>query len=115
MTPQPVPFSIAYEDDFAAVLNKPAGIAVHPTLNYPDGTLANGWLYHLQQRGQSGIFRPVNRIDKNTSGLVLCAKNAFAAPLLVYNDEAVDAVESEVLPETYRAQLQSWWNITDSI
>lgn len=38
---------------------------------------------------------------------------AFAAPLLIYNDEAVDAVESEVLPETYRAQLQSWWNITD--
>ena len=69
VTPQPVPFSIAYEDDFAAVLNKPAGIAVHPTLNYPDGTLANGWLYHLRQRGKSGIFRPVNRIDKNTSGL----------------------------------------------
>ena len=38
---------------------------------------------------------------------------AFAAPLLVYNDEAVDAVESEVLPETYRVQLQSWWDITD--
>ena len=38
---------------------------------------------------------------------------AFAAPLLVYNDEAVDAVESEVLPETYRTQLQSWWDITD--
>lgn len=42
-----------------------------------------------------------------------CRLMAFAAPLLVYNDEAVDAVESEVLPETYRAQLQSWWNITD--
>ena len=82
VTPQPVPFSIAYEDEFAAVLNKPAGIAVHPTLNYPDGTLANGWLYHLQQQGRTGIFRPVNRIDKNTSGLVLCAQNAFAAPLL---------------------------------
>ena len=39
--------------------------------------------------------------------------DAFAAPLLIYNDEAVDAVGSEVLPETYRAQLQSWWNITD--
>ena len=38
---------------------------------------------------------------------------AYAAPLLVYNDEAVDAVESEILPETYRAQLQSWWDITD--
>lgn len=82
VTPQPVPFSVAYEDEFAAVLNKPAGIAVHPTLNYPDGTLANGWMYRLQQQGKTGIFRPVNRIDKNTSGLVLCAQNAFAAPLL---------------------------------
>lgn len=82
VAPQPVPFTIAYEDEFAAVLDKPAGIAVHPTLNYPDGTLANGWLYHLQQQGTTGVFRPVNRIDKNTSGLVLCAQNAFAAPLL---------------------------------
>ena len=82
VTPQPVPFAIAYEDEFAAVLEKPAGIAVHPTLNYPDGTLANGWLYHLQQQGKTGVFRPVNRIDKNTSGLVLCAQNSFAAPLL---------------------------------
>lgn len=82
VTPQPVPFTLAYQDDFAAVLDKPAGIAVHPTLNYPDGTLANGWLYHLAQQGQTGVFRPVNRIDKNTSGLVLCAQNAFAAPLL---------------------------------
>ena len=56
--------------------------AVHPTLNYPDGTLANGWLYYLQAQGRTGVFRPINRIDKNTSGLVLCAQNAFAAPLL---------------------------------
>ncbi len=82
VTPQPVPFTVAYEDEFAAVLDKPAGIAVHPTLNYPDGTLANGWLHYLQQQGKTGVFRPVNRIDKNTSGLVLCAQNAFAAPLL---------------------------------
>ena len=82
VTPQPVPFSVAYEDEFAAVLDKPAGIAVHPTLNYPDGTLANGWLHYLQAQGRTGVFRPINRIDKNTSGLVLCAQNAFAAPLL---------------------------------
>lgn len=80
--PQPVPVTIAYEDDFAVVLDKPAGLAVHPTLNYPSGTLANGWIYHLQTCGRTGVFRPVNRIDKNTSGLVLCAQNAFAAPLL---------------------------------
>lgn len=82
VTPQPVPISIAYEDEFAVVLDKPAGLAVHPTLNYPDHTLANGWIYYLQSQGKSGVFRPVNRIDKNTSGLVLCAQNAFAAPLL---------------------------------
>lgn len=82
VTPQPIPLSIVFEDAFAAVLNKPAGLAVHPTLNYPDHTLANGWIYYLKSQGKSGVFRPVNRIDKNTSGLVLCAQNAFAAPLL---------------------------------
>lgn len=71
-----------YEDDFAAVVDKPAGLAVHPTLNYPDATLANGWLYRLAGQGRTGVFRPVNRLDKNTSGLVLLAQNAFAAPLL---------------------------------
>lgn len=80
--PQPVEFTVRYADDFVIVLDKPAGLAVHPTLNYPDATLANGWLWYLQTRGKSGVFRPVNRIDKNTSGLVLCAGNAFAAPLL---------------------------------
>lgn len=82
VTPQPVPFRILREDAFAAVVEKPAGIAVHRTLNHPDGTLANGWLYHLQQQGRTGVFRPVNRIDKNTSGLVLLAQNSFAAPAL---------------------------------
>lgn len=82
VAPQPVDFGIRFEDGFAAVLDKPAGLAVHPTLNYPDATLANGWLWHLRQQGRDGVFRPVNRIDKNTSGLVLCAGNAFAAPLL---------------------------------
>ena len=48
---QPIPLEIAYEDDFAAVLDKPAGLAVHPTLNYPDHTLANGWIYHLKCQG----------------------------------------------------------------
>ena len=80
--PQPVPFETVYEDDFAAVVDKPAGLAVHPTLNYPDATLANGWLYRLARQGRTGVFRPVNRLDKNTSGLVLLAQNAFAAPLL---------------------------------
>ena len=77
-----IPLNIVYESQHAAVLDKPAGMAVHPTLNYGGGTLANAWMGLLARRGETGVFRPVNRIDRNTSGLVLCAKNAFAAPLL---------------------------------
>lgn len=85
--PEEIPLHIACEDDFVLVLDKPAGMAVHPTLNYPGGTLANGWIGELARRGEQGVFRPVNRIDKDTSGLVLCAKNAFAAPVLAETAE----------------------------
>ena len=108
VVPQDIPLHIAYEDAFAAVLDKPAGIAVHPTLNYPDGTLANGWLYYLQTQGRSGVFRPVNRLDKNTSGLVLCAQNAFAAPALAASAEKTYlAVTAGTLPQVYRGAHRS--------
>ena len=83
MTPQPeIPVKVVYEDAFAVVLEKPSQLAVHPTLNYPGGTLANGYAAWAAEHGHSPVFRPVNRIDKDTSGLVLAAKNAYAAPLL---------------------------------
>lgn len=81
--PQPeIPVRAVYEDAFAVVLEKPPHLAVHPTLNYPLGTLANGYAAWRQAQGESPVFRPVNRIDKDTSGLVLAAKNSYAAPLL---------------------------------
>jgi 23S rRNA pseudouridine1911/1915/1917 synthase len=64
------------------VLEKPPHLAVHPTLNYPRDTLANGYAAWAAAHGESPVFRPVNRIDKDTSGLVLAAKNGYAAPLL---------------------------------
>ena len=67
---------------FAVVLEKPLHLAVHPTLNYPRDTLANGYAAWAAAHGESPVFRPVNRIDKDTSGLVLAAKNSYAAPLL---------------------------------
>ena len=83
VTPQPeIPIKVVYEDAFAVVLEKPPQLAVHPTLNYPYDTLANGYAAWGAQQGISPVFRPVNRIDKDTSGLVLAAKNAYAAPLL---------------------------------
>lgn len=81
--PQPeIPVRVVYEDAFAVVLEKPPHLAVHPTLNYPGGTLANGYAAWAAAHGKSPVFRPVNRIDKDTSGLVLAAKHAYAAPLL---------------------------------
>ena len=71
VAPQPeIPVQAVYEDAFAIVLDKPPHLAVHPTLNYPLDTLANGYAARMEARGESPVFRPVNRIDKDTSGLV---------------------------------------------
>ena len=80
--PEQIPLAIVYEDEHAMVLEKPAGMAVHPTRGEVCGTLANAFCGLLRARGQKGVFRPINRLDKGTSGLVLCAMNAYAAPLL---------------------------------
>ena len=58
-----------------------------PTLNYPRDTLANGYAAWALRQGRSPVFRPVNRIDKDTSGLVLAAQNGYAAPLLAQRVE----------------------------
>ncbi len=77
-----IPLNVVYQDAFALVIEKPTGIPVHPTLNYADGTLANAYAAWAQSHGESGVFRPVNRLDKNTSGLLLAARNMYAASLL---------------------------------
>ena len=76
--PQSIPLDIVYEDQDIVVVNKPPGIVVHPTKSHPDGTLANGLLYHWQSKGESFRFRPVHRLDKDTSGLLVIAKNQYA-------------------------------------
>ena len=82
------------------VLEKPPHLAVHPTLNYPGGTLANGYAAWALQQGRSPVFRPVNRIDKDTSGLVLAARNTYAAPLLAENVQklyyAIDGLNTAI-------------------
>ena len=80
-----IPVDVVYEDAFALVVEKPPHLAVHPTLNYPLDTLANGYAAWALRQGRSPVFRPVNRIDKDTSGLVLAARSTYAAPLLAEN------------------------------
>lgn len=86
--PQPIPLDIVYEDADVLIINKPAGLIMHPGSGNPDGTVVNGVLYHLLQQ-QAAVteeqlprFGMVHRIDKNTSGLVLLAKNREASLFL---------------------------------
>lgn len=76
--PEEMPLAIRYEDDDFMVIAKPAGLVVHPTGNHPGGTLANGVIAYWQKRGEQRKFRAVNRLDKDTSGLLIVAKNQWA-------------------------------------
>ena len=79
---QDIPLDIVYEDDDLLVLNKPAGLVVHPAAGHADGTLVNALLHHCGDTlsGIGGVKRPgiVHRLDKDTSGLMLVAKNDMA-------------------------------------
>ncbi len=83
VAPLPGPLDIVYEDGDLLLLNKPAGLAVHPSPGHYDGqTLGNRVVWHLSQRGENPTFRAINRLDKGTSGLMTCAKNKLAAQRL---------------------------------
>lgn len=70
--------SILYEDSDLIIVNKPAFLAVHPSKGHVDDTLANLLAFYYHQQGESFVFRCVLRLDRNTSGAVLIAKNAYA-------------------------------------
>jgi 23S rRNA pseudouridine1911/1915/1917 synthase len=77
-----IPLNIIYEDEYLVVVNKPADMIVHPAGKIRSGTLVNALLYHCQDSlsGIGGVIRPgiVHRLDKDTSGLMVAAKNDFA-------------------------------------
>lgn len=77
--PMPIPLSVVYEDDSLLVVNKPPYLAVHPSAGKTDPTLANGVAAYFQAAGTPLAFRPLSRLDKNTSGLLPAAKHAHAA------------------------------------
>jgi len=79
IVPQDIPLDVVYEDGDVIVVNKPVGLVVHPAPGHPDGTLVNALLYHCGDSlsGINGELRPgiVHRIDRDTSGLIIAAKN----------------------------------------
>ena len=80
--PVKLDFRIVYEDEDILVVDKPAGMPVHPSINNHDNTLANALLYYFSSRGESFVFRCINRLDRDTTGLTIIAKHSLSAGIL---------------------------------
>ena len=100
VVPQDIPLDVVYEDADVIVVNKPKGLVVHPAPGHPDGTLVNALLHHCGDSlsGIGGELRPgiVHRIDRDTSGLIIAAKNDFAHVRLAAQ------LQEHTLARTYR-------------
>jgi 23S rRNA pseudouridine1911/1915/1917 synthase len=76
--PQPLKLEILHEDEHLLLVNKPAGQIVHPTHGHYINTLANGVVHYWMEQGVRHRFRPIHRLDQDTSGVLAIAKNAYA-------------------------------------
>jgi 23S rRNA pseudouridine1911/1915/1917 synthase len=85
--PEPMELDIVLEDDDVIVINKPPFTVVHPTRRHQSGTLANGVLYHFRSKGENCIVRLVSRLDMDTSGLIVIAKNQYSHMFLAMEME----------------------------
>jgi 23S rRNA pseudouridine1911/1915/1917 synthase len=120
---QDIPLTVVFEDDDLIVVDKPAGLVVHPAAGNPDGTLVNALLHHCrgQLSGIGGVARPgiVHRIDKDTSGLLVVAKSDVAHEGLArqFKDHSIErryaAIVSGV-PAPPADRIESWIGRSDA-
>lgn len=111
LQPQAMPLAIVYEDDDLLVVNKPAGLVVHPAAGHPDRTLVNALLAHCPDlAGIGGTIRPgiVHRLDKDTSGLLVVAKNDLAQQSLSQQIASKTAHREYLAIVLGRAGRQCW-------
>jgi len=90
------PLSIIYEDEDILVIDKPANMPIHPSLNHYEHTLANAVCYYFTEQKIPYTFRCVNRLDKNTTGLTIVAKHSLSSAILS-QDVAVKKIQREYL------------------
>ena len=86
--PIDIPIEVVYEDEDILVVNKPARMPIHPSMNNYENTLGNAIAYRYRSQGDQFVYRCINRLDKDTTGLTIIAKNMLAACVLY--DEMVD-------------------------
>lgn len=96
---QPIytPLSIVYEDEDLLVIDKPANMPIHPSMNHHEGTVANGLMYYFKEQGYDFTFRAINRLDRDTSGLTIVAKHLLSGGILSRQ------VSTKEIRRTYRA------------
>ena len=82
IVPTPLPLDIVYEDDDLMVINKTSDMPIHPSQGNYDNTLANAVAYHYAQKGDKFVYRCINRLDRDTTGLLILAKHMYSASLL---------------------------------
>ena len=80
--PVPLPLTVVYEDEDLLVLDKPPDMPIHPSMGNYENTLANALAYYYEQQERPFIFRCINRLDRDTSGLLIVAKNAYSSVVL---------------------------------
>ena len=80
--PAPLPFEIVYEDEDLLVINKPADMPIHPSFQNHGNTLADALTWHYQQHGKEFVYRCINRLDRDTTGLLIVARHQLSASIL---------------------------------
>ena len=80
--PVSLPFGVVYEDQDLLVVNKPAGMPIHPSMNHHDNTLANAIAAYAQEKKETYPYRCINRLDRDTTGLLILAKHMLSAAIL---------------------------------
>lgn len=98
--PVPGDIRIVYEDEDLLILDKPANMPIHPSMNHHEGTLANALAYYFKEKGEVFTFRCMNRLDRDTSGLTIVAKHLLSAGILSRR------VSQREIFRTYRAIVQ---------
>jgi 23S rRNA pseudouridine1911/1915/1917 synthase len=110
--PQDIPLEIVYQDETILVVNKPAGMVVHPAAGHPDGTLVNALMHHCKQLAETGdALRPgiVHRLDKDTTGLLAVALTDVAHRSLS------EQLQTRTMGRTYRAVSWGAWKEAEGV
>lgn len=107
--PRKMNLNIIYEDEYMLIINKPAGIPVHSSAQHIDDSLSNGVKYYYDSIGLKKLIRPVNRLDRNTSGIVIFAKNEYI------QETFIREMENKLFKKEYIAICEGIFNKKEGI